>query len=74
MSFCTHERVVAHGGERSRAEDRVGHLSVVGRYHRLPARLEDDYNVEKKACDADNMSYMSLEEGLGIGRIQGISC
>ena len=47
---------------------------MVGRYHRLPARLEDDYNVEKKACDADNMSYMSLEEGLGIGRIQGISC
>lgn len=40
---------VASWFHRSRAEDRVGHLSVVGRYHRLPARLEDDYNVEKKA-------------------------
>jgi len=31
-----------------RAEGRMGRLSVEGRYHRFPMRLEDDYTVEKK--------------------------
>lgn len=48
---------------RSRAEDRVGHLSVVGRYHRLPARLEDDYNVEKKALGTGYNGSVLLARG-----------
>jgi len=32
-----------------RVEQRVGRISIEGRYHRLPARLEDHYEVEKKA-------------------------
>lgn len=31
---------------RHHASDRIGHLSVEGRYHRSPKKLEDDYIVE----------------------------
>ncbi|CAJ1342242.1 unnamed protein product [Effrenium voratum] len=48
---------------RSRAEDRVGHLSVVGRYHRLPTRLEDDYIVEKKALGTGYNGSVLLARG-----------
>jgi len=34
---------------RERVEARVGKLPVSGRYHRLPRRLEDDYQVKRKA-------------------------
>eukprot|EP00435_Cladocopium_sp_Y103_P011757 s666_g3.t1 len=40
-----------------------GHLSVVGRYHRLPARLEDDYNVEKKALGTGYNGSVLLARG-----------
>jgi calcium-dependent protein kinase len=33
---------------RDSASDRVGHISVEGRYHRLPKRLQDDYKLESK--------------------------
>ncbi|CAE7170981.1 CPK22, partial [Symbiodinium pilosum] len=47
----------------TRAEDRVGHLSVVGRYHRLPTRLEDDYFVEKKALGTGYNGSVLLARG-----------
>mmetsp|Transcript_3486 Transcript_3486/g.8362 ORF Transcript_3486/g.8362 Transcript_3486/m.8362 type:complete len:520 (+) Transcript_3486:31-1590(+) len=48
---------------RTRAEDRVGHISVVGRYHRLPTRLEDDYFVEKKALGTGYNGSVLLARG-----------
>mmetsp|Transcript_56600 Transcript_56600/g.106654 ORF Transcript_56600/g.106654 Transcript_56600/m.106654 type:complete len:526 (+) Transcript_56600:112-1689(+) len=47
---------------RRRIESRIGRLSVTGRYHRLPRKLEDDYTVDSKVLGSGYSGVVLLAE------------
>lgn len=52
-------------GVRERVEARVGKLPVSGRYHRLPRRLEDDYQVHRKVLGEGVSGHVRLATHTG---------
>jgi len=55
------ESALEHVTER--AAEKVGNLAVEGRYHRLPHRLEDDYDVQRKALGSGYSGSVMLATG-----------
>jgi len=51
-----------------RAEERIGRIGVEGRYHRLPQKLQNDYNVEKKALGTGYSGAVLLATSKLTGR------
>mmetsp|Transcript_4484 Transcript_4484/g.10550 ORF Transcript_4484/g.10550 Transcript_4484/m.10550 type:complete len:533 (+) Transcript_4484:121-1719(+) len=54
-------------GVIQRAESRSGKLTISGRYHKLPKRLEDDYVLEKKVLGSGYNGQVHLAENKQTG-------
>mmetsp|Transcript_73608 Transcript_73608/g.157874 ORF Transcript_73608/g.157874 Transcript_73608/m.157874 type:complete len:553 (-) Transcript_73608:109-1767(-) len=55
-------------GVTQRAESRVGKITITGRYHRLPRRLEDDYKPLSKVLGSGYNGQVHMAESKENGR------
>mmetsp|Transcript_66089 Transcript_66089/g.125059 ORF Transcript_66089/g.125059 Transcript_66089/m.125059 type:complete len:530 (-) Transcript_66089:177-1766(-) len=52
---------------QKRTEERVGKVTVTGRYHRLPKKLEDDYELEPKVLGSGYNGSVHLAKSRSTG-------
>lgn len=52
---------------QKRTEDRIGKVTVTGRYHRLPRKLQDDYDLEPKVLGSGYNGSVHLAKSKTTG-------